>query len=119
MLLYSLRTSYENFRCAIESRDDHPSTNILRIKTIEEREAWRHVSGAQSADFGASIASHHKRKNASWNSKSKPQKEIDDKFKINVSNVIIGAITRPLSVKSQRQSTPDRKQENVGLLTST
>ncbi len=31
--------SYENFRCAIESRDDLPSPETLKIKLIEERGA--------------------------------------------------------------------------------
>lgn len=36
MLLYSLPDNYENFRCAIESRDDLPSPESLKIKIIEE-----------------------------------------------------------------------------------
>lgn len=38
MLLYSLPSSFENFRCAIEARDQLPSPETLRIK-IEENEA--------------------------------------------------------------------------------
>ncbi|XP_049316543.1 uncharacterized protein LOC125779311 [Bactrocera dorsalis] len=39
MLLYSLPSTYENFRCAIESRDALPSAEVLKIKIIEESEA--------------------------------------------------------------------------------
>lgn len=37
MLLYSLAPRFENFRCAIESRDELPSPETLRIKIVEER----------------------------------------------------------------------------------
>lgn len=39
MLLYSLPPSFENFRCAIESRDDLPKPEILRVKIVEEYDA--------------------------------------------------------------------------------
>ncbi|VEN37621.1 unnamed protein product [Callosobruchus maculatus] len=39
MLLYSLPASFESFRCAIESRDELPTPEILRIKIIEEYNA--------------------------------------------------------------------------------
>lgn len=39
MLLYSLPSSFENFRCAIESRDELPAPDVLRIKIIEESDA--------------------------------------------------------------------------------
>lgn len=45
MLLYSLPISFENFRCAIESRDDLPTAEILKIKIIEESEARKQTSG--------------------------------------------------------------------------
>ncbi|GBM29709.1 hypothetical protein AVEN_156895-1 [Araneus ventricosus] len=56
------------FRCAIESCDELPSAEVLRIKIIEESEARHLDSGAQSSDSGAFTESHRKRKNASWNS---------------------------------------------------
>ncbi|GBO20432.1 hypothetical protein AVEN_269354-1 [Araneus ventricosus] len=119
MLLYSLPASYENFRCAIESRDDLPSADVLRIKIIEESEARRHDSGAQSADSGSFTACHHKRKNASWNSKSKSQKEVDNKFKIKCFKCNKWGDHKAAQCKSQKQSTPGRKHENDSLLTST
>lgn len=36
MLLYSLPSSYENFRCAIESRDALPAADALKVKILEE-----------------------------------------------------------------------------------
>lgn len=39
MLLLSLPPSFENFRCAIESRDTLPSPEELRVKIIEETES--------------------------------------------------------------------------------
>lgn len=39
LLLYSLPPNFENFRCAIESRDDLPDPQALKIKIIEEFEA--------------------------------------------------------------------------------
>ncbi|XP_044014006.1 uncharacterized protein LOC122856399 [Aphidius gifuensis] len=39
MLLYSLPASFENFRCAIESRDSLPNPEALKIKILEESDA--------------------------------------------------------------------------------
>lgn len=39
IILYSLPDSYDTFRCAIESRDDLPDAETLKIKIIEESEA--------------------------------------------------------------------------------
>jgi len=39
MLLYSLPSRFENFRCAIESRDELPTLEVLKLKIIEESEA--------------------------------------------------------------------------------
>lgn len=41
MMLYCLPSSYENFRCAIESRDQLPTPENLRTKIIEEHDARR------------------------------------------------------------------------------
>ena len=38
MLLSSLLPEYDNFRCVIESRDELPKLEALRIKIIEETE---------------------------------------------------------------------------------
>ena len=39
MLLNILSASYENFRCAIETRDELPTTEVLKIKMVEETDA--------------------------------------------------------------------------------
>lgn len=39
MLLHSLPTDFENFRRAIESRDDLPTAEAFRIKIVEESDA--------------------------------------------------------------------------------
>lgn len=39
MLLYSLPPCFENFRCAIESRDKLPNVEALKVKILEESEA--------------------------------------------------------------------------------
>lgn len=39
MLLYSLPSRFENFRCAIEFRDELPTLEVLKVKIIEESEA--------------------------------------------------------------------------------
>lgn len=44
MLLYSLPANFENFRIAIESRDDLPTPEILRVKIVEEHDARRNIA---------------------------------------------------------------------------
>lgn len=41
MLLYSMPSNFENFRCAIESRDELPTPETLRVKILKEYEARR------------------------------------------------------------------------------
>lgn len=50
MILYSLPTSFENFRCAIESRDDVPTPETLRIKIVEESDVRTNGSRANKSD---------------------------------------------------------------------
>lgn len=49
MILYSLPSSYENFRVAIESRDSLPDPESLRIKIIEESQARSSSSRGNNA----------------------------------------------------------------------
>ena len=56
LLLYSLPASFDVFRCAIESRDDLPTQEALRIKVIEESDARRVSSRGSSARSDASCA---------------------------------------------------------------
>lgn len=48
-LLYSLPPSYENFRVAIESRDELPDPDALRIKIVEEHDAHRNEQSSGSS----------------------------------------------------------------------
>lgn len=50
MLLYSLPSSFENFRCAIESRDALPEPEALRTKIIEESDARKSSSRENASD---------------------------------------------------------------------
>lgn len=43
LLLYSVPNTYENFRCAIESRDQLPTPDALKIKLLEQANS-RHNS---------------------------------------------------------------------------
>ncbi|KMQ84567.1 retrovirus-related pol polyprotein from transposon tnt 1-94, partial [Lasius niger] len=53
ILLYSMPSNFENFRCAIESRDELPTHETLRVKILEEYEVRRNESGSalQNAMF--------------------------------------------------------------------
>ncbi|KZC15202.1 hypothetical protein WN55_00969 [Dufourea novaeangliae] len=46
MLLYSLPSSFENFRCAIESRDNLPDVESLKVKILEESDARKQKNDA-------------------------------------------------------------------------
>lgn len=39
MILYSLPSTFENFRCAVESRYELPSPEVICVKIIEESDA--------------------------------------------------------------------------------
>jgi len=54
MLLYSLPPSFENFRCAIESRDELPTPEAFRVKIIEQDDTRR--NDARSGSANAMIA---------------------------------------------------------------
>ena len=55
LLLYSLPGSYEDFRCAIESRDELPTSEALKVKIIEETDARK--SKVQECDEKAMLVS--------------------------------------------------------------
>ncbi|KMQ88472.1 retrovirus-related gag-pol polyprotein [Lasius niger] len=59
MLLYSLPPRFENFRCAIESRDELPTPEVLRVKIAEEHDARK--NDARIAGQGAMIAKRSER----------------------------------------------------------
>lgn len=54
MLLYSLPPCFENFRCAIESRDSLPTPEALRVKIVEEYDARK--SDARTSTSNAMVA---------------------------------------------------------------
>ncbi|KAJ3661597.1 hypothetical protein Zmor_005987 [Zophobas morio] len=62
LLIYSLRASFEVFRCAIESRDDLPSPEALRIKVVEESDARKNCARGGSGTSGVMVAN----KNGGW-----------------------------------------------------
>jgi len=49
MLLYSLSVTFDNFRCAIESRDELPTPETLRVKILEESEARKNEAPCNSS----------------------------------------------------------------------
>lgn len=75
LLLYSLPESYENFRCAMESRDELPNIEVLKIKILEK--------ASSSSSTGTGIiegAMYAKRKGFKKNSNSKEQNTKTSKF---------------------------------------
>lgn len=73
MLLYSLPHNFENFRCAIESRDELPSPETLQIKAVEENDARK--SGAREDVPNAMFAKKKfdKRRSEKTENKTKPE----------------------------------------------
>jgi len=61
MLLYSLPSKFENFRCAIESRDNLPTPEALRVKIIEESDARKTDARNNSNAMVAKTSSGRKR----------------------------------------------------------
>lgn len=73
LLLYSLPQSYENFRCAIESRDELPTPEALKIKILEEGDV-RHQK-LQTEENGAMIAWKKQRNKGKERGSSKRQEK--------------------------------------------
>lgn len=70
MLLYSLPDCFENFRCAIETRDTLPDAESLKIKIIEENDA--RIRRSDHNEFKAMFAKQNLR--GSRNSSNDPGK---------------------------------------------
>jgi hypothetical protein len=77
LLLYSLPDSYENFRCAIETRDTLPKSDVLKVKILEEWEARR--SKANDPQAGALYAKGRRGKQSV--SEREPSEERHKKFR--------------------------------------
>lgn len=119
MLLYSLPSNFENFRCAIESRDELPKPEALRIKIVEESDARRHDE-RQSSDSGAFMANHFRKKQP-WNNKNKKNsKHFDPKQKDNDFSKITCFKCKRVGHRSNQCGNykPNYKQNDLGLLTS-
>jgi hypothetical protein len=70
MMLYSLPASYENFRIAIESRDELPSPENLKIKILEDDEARKKDSSLKlTSNEGAFMSRFNRGKK--WHNNSK------------------------------------------------
>lgn len=68
MLLYSLPSRYENFRCAIESRDELLDVNTLKIKIVEESDA-RKKDASESSSEALFVGKHNFSRNQPRNRK--------------------------------------------------
>lgn len=56
MLLSSLQEEYENFRAAIESRDEIPTIDNLKLKLIEEDARWTDANKNEENSQGAFLS---------------------------------------------------------------
>jgi len=83
MLLYSLPSSFENFRCAIESRDHLPDAESLRVKIIEEYDSRKQK--AAEKDSNALIAKQFSRP-ADTPNKTKNNPHVRTRYKCNKCN---------------------------------
>lgn len=68
MMLYSLHKTYENFRVAIESRDELPTPEALRIKIIEESEARKQNHNGNGEQSDAMMTNKFQGKHKKWKS---------------------------------------------------
>jgi hypothetical protein len=81
MMLYSLPASYENFRTAIESRDELPSPENLKIKILEEDEARKKNTPLKlTSNEGAFMSKFNRGKKWHNNSKRFSQNEQESKL---------------------------------------
>ncbi|KAH0816603.1 hypothetical protein GEV33_006188 [Tenebrio molitor] len=81
MLLYSLPSSFENFRCAIESRDSLPNVENLKVKIVEENDA-RNQKLDGSSTGGVMFSKQFSRDSNSSKDNYKKQDEKSSKPKI-------------------------------------
>ncbi|GBO23899.1 hypothetical protein AVEN_161327-1 [Araneus ventricosus] len=78
MLLYSLPANFETFRVAIESRDELPKLDTLRIKIIDE---WpsRADQSLSKDDEGCAAKFENQFRNQRFKSKTKPKETVDER----------------------------------------
>lgn len=84
MLLRSLPESYENFRCAISSRDELPSLERLKIKITEEHDARKETdkNPGQSAMYAGKTKGRYNKKERHHREKSDKHAMAKDDSKI-------------------------------------
>lgn len=76
LLLYSLPDSFENFRCAIETRDELPKPEILRVKILEEFQSRKSTeSGAETSAMYVKNAKFRQNRRVSNEHREKPKDE--------------------------------------------
>ncbi|KMQ89437.1 retrovirus-related pol polyprotein from transposon tnt 1-94 [Lasius niger] len=80
IMLYSLPSSFENFRVAIESRDELPEPETLRTKIVEESDA-RKNTGTSNQSQDAMFVNRKKRSKQKENQTSKEDQKKDKSFK--------------------------------------
>ncbi|KAL7295760.1 hypothetical protein TKK_0011103 [Trichogramma kaykai] len=71
MMLYSLPASFENFRCAIETRDELPEADVLKVKILEESQARNSNPDSTSAMAAFFNKHHHRNKNKKFEDNQK------------------------------------------------
>lgn len=76
MLQHSLPASFANFRCAIESRDQLPSPETLRIKILEENDARK--SDEKENDSTAMYANKHSNRKKFAGKKSDSGRKVEN-----------------------------------------
>ena len=85
MLLYSLPSRFETFRCAIESRDTLPSPETLRTKIIEENDARKsnaHTETAGAMFVNKNVGQNYKKnKTDSKNINGKDKRSAESEFR--------------------------------------
>lgn len=83
MLLRSLPEGYENFRCAISSRDELPSLEMLKIKIAEEYDARKETDkSSQSALYAGKTKGGSNKREKYRREKSDKQNSAKDDSKI-------------------------------------
>ncbi|GAB1865899.1 Retrovirus-related pol polyprotein from transposon tnt 1-94 [Camponotus japonicus] len=80
MLLYSLPDSFDNFKCAIETRDTLPDTESLKVKIIEENDA--RIRKSNHDESNAMYAKNNLKEKSSNNSKAETNNVKTNKKKI-------------------------------------
>ena len=78
MLLYSLPPNFENFRCAIESRDELPTPESLRIKIVEEFEARKKDTYEPNAMYTKKRPTNRKNRRQTGDSETKNTSKDED-----------------------------------------